>query len=281
MPSRTMHRTETCRQPETRNPKRETPIPHRNPKSKLQNPTLNSPADLPLPDAPLLFLDYDGTLAPIVDEPMEAHPHPDVPELLKALEARCPVWIVTGRDIEALSHFLERPLPAIGLHGAQQGRVGGSVEHRMSDEVAEALGRLRQTVPEIDGLDVEDKDRAFAVHYRQVDDKDEAEDRLKTWIDAMPEMLDAIWGKNVLELRAKGLTKGTAVRRIAADHPERVPVYLGDDVTDEDAFEALQDLDRTAVTIKVGEGETGADYRLEGPDAVAAYLRRFVEDQAE
>ena len=242
---------------------------------------MNPPADLPVPDAPLLFLDYDGTLAPIVDDPMAAHPHPDVPALLGALEARCPVWIVTGRDIEALSHFLDRPLPAIGLHGAQQGRVGGSVEHLMSDEVAEALAQLRQTVPEIDGLDVEEKDRAFAVHYRQVDDKDEAETRLSTWIDAMPEMLDAIWGKNVLELRAKGLTKGTAVRRIAADHPDRVPVYLGDDVTDEDAFEALRDLDRETVTVKVGKGDTVAEFRLEGPDAVAAYLQRFVELRGE
>ncbi len=240
-----------------------------------------SPTDLPVPERPLFFLDYDGTLAPIVDDPMEAHPHPDVPALLRALDDRHPVWIVTGRDIEALDRFLEHTLPAIGLHGAQKGEVGGAVEHRMSDEAAAAIARLRETVPALDGVEVEDKDRAFAVHYRRASEKREAERRLEAWLDAIPDLLDAVWGKNVVELRAKGLTKGTAVREVADEHPNRVPVYLGDDVTDEDAFEALTDLNdegREAVSVKVGAGNTAADYHLDGPDDVAAYLQRFVED---
>jgi trehalose 6-phosphate phosphatase len=89
-------------------------------------------------------------------------------------------------------------------------------------------------------------------------------------------MLDAIWGKKVVELRPEGLTKGTAVRRIADEHPDRTPVYLGDDTTDEDAFEALHDLDRDALTIRIGAEETRADHRLADPDAVVAYLRRYV-----
>jgi trehalose 6-phosphate phosphatase len=238
------------------------------------------PTELPTPSRPLLFLDYDGTLAPIVDDPMEAHPHPAVPELLAELDARVPVWIVTGRDVDALDHFLDRPLKVIGLHGAQKGRVGGEVEHLMSDAAARAIGTLRESVPDVDGVEVEEKDRAFAVHYRQARSKDEAKDRLQAWLDATPEIVDAIWGKDVVELRAKGLTKGTAVRRIAADHPDRTPVYLGDDVTDEDAFEALHALrdeeDREVVTVKVGDGDTAATYRLDGPDAVVDYLRRFV-----
>jgi trehalose 6-phosphate phosphatase len=151
----------------------------------------------------------------------------------------------------------------------------------MSDEAAAAIARLRETVPALDGVEVEDKDRAFAVHYRGASEKREAERRLEAWLDAIPDMLDAVWGKNVVELRAEGLTKGTAVREVADEHPDRVPVYLGDDVTDEDAFEALADLKgegREAVSVKVGAGDTAADYRLDGPDDVAAYLRRFVED---
>jgi trehalose 6-phosphate phosphatase len=92
----------------------------------------------------------------------------------------------------------------------------------------------------------------------------------------MPKMLDAIWGKKVVELRPEGLTKGTAVRRIAEQHPDRVPVYLGDDTTDEDAFAALQDLDREAVTVRIGSADTKADYRLAGPDTVVDYLRQYV-----
>jgi trehalose 6-phosphate phosphatase len=146
----------------------------------------------------------------------------------------------------------------------------------MPDAAAEALSRLRRSVPSVEGLHVEEKDEAFAVHYREVDDEREAQERLSAWLDAMPEMLDAIWGKKVVELRPEGLTKGTAVRRVAAEHPDRTPVYLGDDTTDEDAFEALQALDRAAVTVRIGDEETRADYRLAGPDEVVAHLQQYL-----
>lgn len=229
----------------------------------------------PVADSPLFFLDYDGTLAPIVDDPDAAVPHPEVPALLETLNARYPLWIVTGRDIEALNRFLDQPLKAIGLHGAQEGTVGGETEHLMSNEAAAAIASLRRSVPDVDGLNVEDKDQAFAVHYRRADEA-KAHDRLRAWIDTMPDILDAVWGKKVVELRPDGLTKGTAVRRIADRFPERTPVYLGDDVTDEDAFEALHALNRPVITIKVGDGDTCAQHRLEGPDAVVAYLKPYV-----
>jgi trehalose 6-phosphate phosphatase len=231
---------------------------------------------IPVPDRPLLFLDYDGTLAPIVDDPDAAVPHPDVPDLLRALDKRFPLWIVTGRDLRALSSFLDQPLKAIGLHGAQQGVIGETVERLMPDDAAEALQRLRRSVPSVDGMHIEEKDQAFAVHYREVDDEGETRERLSSWLDAMPEILDAIWGKKVVELRPEGLTKGTAVRRIAEEHPDHTPVYLGDDTTDEDAFAALQDMERDAVTVRIGEDETQADYRLAGPDAVVEYLQQYV-----
>jgi len=231
---------------------------------------------IPVAEHPLFFLDYDGTLAPIVDDPDAAVPHPDVPDLLRTLDDRFPVWIVTGRDLRALSSFLDQPLKAIGLHGAQEGVVGGEMQLLMPDEAAQALRRLRASVPSVKGLNIEDKDQAFAVHYREVDDEEEARERLSAWLDAMPEMLDAIWGKKVVELRPDGLTKGSAVRRIADEHPDCTPVYLGDDTTDEDAFAALQDMGRDAITVRIGEEKTRADHRLAGPDAVVDYLRRYV-----
>lgn len=230
---------------------------------------------IPTPDRPLFFLDYDGTLAPIVDDPSAAVPHPDAPDLLRALNDAHPLWIVTGRDLQALEPLLGMPLKAIGLHGAQRGVVGEHVERLMPPDAADAIARFRQTVPSVDGLRVEDKDQAFAVHYRGAD-PEEATRRLETWASTLPEMLDAVWGKKVVELRPQGLTKGTAVEQIAREHPDRTPVYLGDDVTDEDAFEALQAMDREAVTVKVGDGDTRAAHRLDGPDAVMHYLRRFV-----
>lgn len=234
---------------------------------------------LPLADKPLFFLDYDGTLAPIVDDPSEAVPHPRIPRLLNHLDNFFPLWIITGRDLGQLAPLINLPLRAIGLHGAQEGVIGQDVHSRMPDEAAEAIADLRDTLPSIRGAKVEEKSQAFAVHYRDVDDEEDARRRLRAWTDMLPDILDAIWGKKVVELRPDGLTKGTAVREVAAEFPEHTPVYLGDDVTDEDAFEALHDLGRDAITVKVGEGSTCADYRLNGPDDVADYLERYVKRQ--
>lgn len=230
----------------------------------------------PVVENPLFFLDYDGTLAPIVDDPEAAVPHPEAPPLLRELDARYPLWIVTGRDLQALSSFLDQPFQAIGLHGAQRGTIGASVERLMPDEAAEGLARLRESVPLGEGIQVEEKDQSFAVHYRQARDRDAARQELEDWLEPLPKEFDAIWGKAVVELRPKGLTKGTAVRRVSEEHPDRTPVYLGDDVTDEDAFAALQNMDREAVTVKVGAGKTRAEARLSGPDAVVEYLRQYV-----
>ena len=235
----------------------------------------------PVPARPLLFLDYDGTLAPIVDDPAAAHPHAEVPALVAALAEAHPVVVVTGRDLAALGRLLvdEAGAPvavrAVGLHGVEEGRPG-AVERRATEEHQADLDRLRASVPEVEGVWVEDKGAAFAVHYRLATDERAAREALEAWASKAPEALATIWGKTVVELRPAGVSKGTAVARIAAEHPDRTPVYLGDDVTDEDAFRALGALRLPAVTVKVGEGETAAGHRLPDVEAVVAYLRRFL-----
>ena len=231
----------------------------------------------PVPDNPLFFLDYDGTLAPLVDDPMQAFPHRDVPELLLELEKRGPTYIVTGRHLQDVAVLMpESELPAIGLHGALEGRLGNEeTTSLLPDEAADAIAALRQSAPEHEDLRLEEKGPVFAVHYRHAADKEAARGRLRGWLTDLPETLEAIWGKDVVEVRARGVHKGAAVARLAAEHPDHTPIYLGDDVTDEDAFRALEEHEG-AVTIKVGEGETRAAYRLAGPDEVVAYLKRFV-----
>ena len=234
----------------------------------------------PVPPRPLLFLDYDGTLAPIVDDPSRAVPHPDVPGLLAGLAEAHPVVVITGRDLAALGRLLGGAacprVRAVGLHGVEAGWSDGTVDERAGHEHAEALDRLRADVPDAEGVVVEDKGAAFAVHYRAAPDADAARAALEAWAEAVPDGLATIWGKAVVELRPEGVSKGTAVAAIAAEHPDRTPVYLGDDVTDEDAFRALQALRQTTVTVKVGDGETAAGHRLPDVEAVVDYLRRFL-----
>ena len=229
----------------------------------------------PTPARPLLFLDYDGTLAPLVDDPAAAYPHPDVPDLVRRLADAHPLFVVTGRDLAALYRLLGVPVEAIGLHGAERGRLGEMAENGLPAAAREALALRKATVPDMDGVMVEEKGASFAVHYRQAlaaGREAEAREALRTWTADLPDALDAVWGKAVVELRPRGITKGTAVAEIARAHPHRTPVYLGDDTTDEDAFRALNALRPDAVTVKVGDGETAARYRLADVDAAAAYL---------
>lgn len=229
---------------------------------------------IPRPADPLFFLDYDGTLAPIVDDPAQAVPHPAVPVVLHLLAEDYPLWLVSGRDIAALAGFLPGlDLHAIGLHGAEEGKLGGPVRRPGLAEHAGALARLRASVPSLPGVTVEDKGASFAVHYRQADDEAAAQQALDAWVASAPDGLEPMWGKKVVELRVRGISKGTAVARIAQRNPKQTPVYLGDDVTDEDAFRALHASHPDAVTVKVGEGETVARYRLPDVDAVVEYLR--------
>ena len=231
--------------------------------------------DIPIPSSPILFLDYDGTLAPIVPDPTRAFPHPAAPGLLVELEQRHPLYIVTGRHLKALESFIDEPYPAIGLHGMQEGTIHGDVTDLISDEARAALDRMRHSVPNLTGIVVEPKGPTFAVHYRDAVDEEAALEALEIWVEPLPSVLDVIRGKKVYEVRPRGVSKGTAVRSLMERHPGRVPVYIGDDTTDEDAFEALVDVP-DAVTIRVGGGETAARYHLGGPDDVVEYLSRYL-----
>ena len=232
--------------------------------------------DIPLATSPILFLDYDGTLAPIVPDPDRAFPHPHVPQLLVELDHRFPLYIVSGRHLKALEPFIEESYAAIGLHGMQEGTIHGDVRDLLSDEARAALDRMRASVPSFPGIVIEPKGPTFAVHYREAVDEEAALEALEIWIEPLPNVLDVIRGKKVYEVRPRGMTKGTAIRTLMERHPDHAPVYIGDDTTDEDAFEALADVEG-AVTIRVGGGETRAHFRLDGPDEVVRYLRRYLD----
>lgn len=226
----------------------------------------------PLVDHPLLLLDYDGTLAQIVDDPARAFPHPEAPELLRGLALRHPLRILTGRRVTDLASLLPVPeLVAVGVHGMEEGPLGGEVRSRLDPASRELLGEVRGQLPSARGLRVEDKGSAIALHYRLADE-DEVRSVLRGFAEQLPAGLEAIWGKKVLEVRPRGFDKGRAARELSEEHPDANLVMIGDDTTDEDAFAILGD----AVTVKVGEGESAARYRLPDVDAVISYLRGYL-----
>ncbi|ADV68410.1 trehalose-phosphatase [Deinococcus maricopensis] len=222
----------------------------------------------------LVILDYDGTLAPIVARPEDAWPEPGAREALHALlnGGQHRAAIVTGRRAQQVHAFLNLPdLPVIGLHGMEW--PGESLQ---PPDTA-ALDALRAQLPGTTGVRVEDKGWTLAVHYREVPEAQQANVERQLARLKLPDGWEMMTGKKVREFRPGGFGKGKAVRRLAQEAPSHLPVFIGDDVTDEEGFKALREMNGT--TIKVGEGETKAAYRLSDPARVVALLAQWTQQR--
>jgi trehalose 6-phosphate phosphatase len=224
----------------------------------------------------LLASDYDGVLARLRDDPGAAVLEPGVGDLLARLAAveDVTVALVSGRGVDDLrtTSGVSGPFRWVGSHGAEfDGPIAGELAARR-DALAAALAPLVAAVP---GARLEVKPASVAVHVRTVADP-AAADRLLADVAAGPgadPALTAKPGKAVLELAVTDADKGSAVTRLAAELDAAGVLYLGDDVTDEDAFRALP---APAVTVKVGEGGTAARYRVDDLAGVRAVLERLV-----
>jgi alpha,alpha-trehalase len=230
-----------------------------------------------------LFLDYDGTLSPIVDRP-EAATLPDATrEVLRDLARRRIVAVVSGRDLHDLRERvgLEDAWYA-GSHGFHLSGPGRhDEEHAEARRFLPALDRaerqLERALGELDGVQVERKRYAIAVHFRRAPEAavPHVRDAVQRARDANPELRIGT-GRKVLELRPElEWDKGTALGWMLAAlgrRPEDVfPVYLGDDVTDEDAFRAIEGRG-VGVLVHGRSGRTRARFVLEDPDAVRRFL---------
>ena len=227
------------------------------------------------------FFDVDGTLAAIQPRPDDAFiPHPVIASL-KRLSASCDgaVALVSGRPISELD-ALSAPLhfPLAGVHGAERRDARDNVERlSLPQEVASELtARLTGAMADMPGTQLEAKGMAFALHYRRAEHYQQA---IMALAQAMTErfpMLALQPGKCVVELKPKGVNKGAAIAAFMQQSPfaGRTPVFLGDDLTDEAGFEAVNA--REGITIKVGEGDTQADYRLPDVNAVYHWLENIL-----
>lgn len=217
----------------------------------------------------LLGLDFDGTLAPLVEHPDLAVPDPSAVELIAELASRAEieVAVISGRARSDLEERLGEVagVVLVGEHGNDTG--GTTAPNRV---VAQAEDFIRQVAEDAGGATVEVKPNSVTFHYRHLE-SDQAEpflDRIREWASSREE-IRLLEGKKVIELTTVTSDKGDAIRELAGGRPI---VYLGDDVTDETVFEVLRPDD---VGIKVGEGPTGASHRVEDVDEVVRILEKI------
>lgn len=228
-----------------------------------------------LPANAALFLDFDGTLVGIAPTP-EAIEVPsalvpllsDLSDLLGGALA-----IVSGRQIDVIDRFLAPlRLPAAGEHGVQRRDAEGRMQEQHPPDLTQVLDTANELARVYEGLLVERKHAAIALHYRLAPQLEAVcRDALGRTIAGEPQ-LELMHGKFVFEVKPAGINKGVAIDAFLREAPfvGRVPVFAGDDTTDESGFAIVQPRGGTA--IKVGSGESLARHRLDSPRAVFEWL---------
>ena len=233
--------------------------------------------------APILVIacDYDGTLAPFVDDPTRAIPAPGAIEALVRLAGlpRTTVALLSGRNRAALARVsgAGAPVVLVGSHGSEW--EGGFATPLDDDEVAllarvgSRLGEIASRTP---GAHVESKPTAAVLHVRPVEDP-ALRERAMAEAMAGPAALDGVFvteGKNVVEIAVREASKGAAIETLVERAGADLAVFIGDDVTDERGFARLRDGD---IGIKVGDGRTLARHRVADIDAVVGLLGELAE----
>jgi trehalose 6-phosphate phosphatase len=232
-----------------------------------------------------VFLDYDGTLTPIVDRPEDAIISDAMREAVRGLARRCTVCVVSGRDRAVVQQLMGvDDLVVAGSHGFDiWSPEGGAIEREegtgFADLIQSVTDTLREGVASVNGALVEPKKSSVAVHYRLVDERDRPgiKDLVDRVLAAHPDALKMTPGKMVYEIQPKlEWDKGKAVlyllEALDLDQDDVVPLYVGDDITDEDAFRALAG---RGIGILVADP---ADPEVAGRRTAAEFLLRDTEE---
>jgi trehalose 6-phosphate phosphatase len=227
-----------------------------------------------------LFLDFDGTLVELAAHPDAIRVPTDLPTVLRDIAGRLggALAVVSGRPVKQIDHHLDGAVPNVaGLHGLEYRAAGHPVRHMAPPNGAldDLRANLRGFVLHHSGLVLEDKSASLVLHYRNRPDLAEAcRQAAESAVAAMVDGLEILAGKMVVEIKPRGIDKGLAVARFMdeADFRGRVPVFIGDDITDEHGFEAV--LARGGHAIVVGERTpTVAPARFDTVAEVFAWLR--------
>ncbi|MCE7056420.1 trehalose-phosphatase [Algoriphagus sp. AGSA1] len=235
---------------------------------------------------PMLFLDYDGTLTPIVPNPEDAVLSSETKEVLKDLAADITIALISGRDRENVESMIGIPkLIYAGSHGFDiSGPNGMQKQHEQGQEILpvldEAERNLKESLTNVSGVQVERKKYAIAVHYRNVDKEfvQQVKTAVSKEIEKQPKLKKGK-GKKIRELKPdldwhKGKALLWLLEELRSETDQLFPVFIGDDITDEDAFQAIQG---RGIGIIVGshETETAASYSLGNVEDVNLFLKEL------
>ena len=229
------------------------------------------------------FLDFDGTLIDIAVTPESVAATPTEIGLLGALHRATggALALISGRSIARMDElFSPLVLPAAGPHGAERRDAQGR-RHRYrfpAQALRPVAGGIRNFAARHRGLVFEDKGASVALHYRLAPELASAAfEAVREAAEPLGDAVEVQGGKMVVELKPAGCDKGRAIESFMQEPPfaGRVPVFIGDDLTDEYGFRVVNRLGGHSV--KVGEGESAARYCLENPAATRAWLAGWLE----
>lgn len=253
-----------------------------------------APEDAPLALAPpprralhdlAIFLDLDGTLAPIMPAPDQASIPASTLSLLERLYVACAggLAIVSGRDAAGLDRLLSPlKLPYAALHGAQWRDPDGLARSMdvPQDELAAMIAHIESKAQSLPGTLIERKALSVGLHYRNAPQfENEIRQLAASALAGHGAAFEIQEGKMVVEIKPRGASKGAAIQRFMQIAPfrGRTALFAGDDLTDESAFCIVNAMD--GVSVKIGTGPTQARWRLDDPQALSAWLESLLPAQ--
>ena len=222
-----------------------------------------------------IFLDFDGTLVDLAETPEGVLVVPGLIDALAVLQRHCGgrLAIVSGRPIAQIDAMLAPlHLPVAGVHGNERRDAAGLLRYSPTPSLTAVLKRAEALAAAHPLLRVEQKRGALALHYRQAPHLEAVcKQAMTAALQESPGIM-LLFGKMVIEAKPAGVNKGTAITDFLAEAPfaGHVPLFAGDDTTDEAGFDAVQRAGGCG--LKVGAGPTGARLRVAGPQALREQL---------
>lgn len=236
----------------------------------------------------LFFLDFDGTLAPIVEYHEDACMSDEMKKYVKEISEKYSISVISGRGLSDVKKRVE--IPDIFYAGSHGFEISGPDNFYLESEEAQKIlfildqlePELKLKLKEIEGVRFERKKFTLAIHYRQVNE--EKQNEVIEKVDEVVQFHEGVKageGKKVMEIRPdidwhKGKAVEMLIQELAPDNNNILPVYIGDDITDEDAFESLEN----GIGILVGKHgrKTLADYYLNDVDEVKEFFIKLLDN---